>query len=77
MAEKFNVKGFEDFVQFIKDLKVPEGKTVNVLFTGEKKSDGVSWCSDCVEVEKAGTVEDALEKYGDNSVFITVDVGNR
>lgn len=35
MAEKFIVKGYEEFVEMMKDLKT-EGKIVNVLFTGEK-----------------------------------------
>jgi thiol-disulfide isomerase/thioredoxin len=73
MAEKFNVKGFEDFVQFIKDLKTV--KTVNVLFTGAKDDEGISWCPDCVAATPF--LQDAVEKFGDNSVFITVDVGDR
>lgn len=74
MAEKFNVEGFEGFVEFIKDLKI-EGKIVNILFTGTKTESGVSWCPDCVEAEPF--LNDALEKFGDNSVFVTVFVGDR
>lgn len=35
MAEEHFVKGFEGFLEFIKDFK-SDGKMVNVLFSGEK-----------------------------------------
>lgn len=35
MAEKHHVKGYEGFVTFIEEFE-PEGKIVNVLFSGEK-----------------------------------------
>lgn len=36
---------------------------------------GVSWCPDCVEAEKP--LNEALEQYGESTVLITVDVGDR
>ena len=36
MAEQHYVKGYDGFFEFIKDFKVPDGKIVNVLFSGEK-----------------------------------------
>ncbi|KAG5669020.1 hypothetical protein PVAND_016922 [Polypedilum vanderplanki] len=72
MAEKHSVTGFDEFTEFIKNFK--SDKIVNVLFTGEK-ADGKSWCPDCNEAE--GFVNDAIEKYADNTVFVSVDVGNR
>lgn len=36
MAEKSKVTGYDEFVQFMKDFKSPEGKIVNILFTGKK-----------------------------------------
>ena len=36
MAEEIKVTGYEEFVQFMKDFKNPEGKIVNILFTGKK-----------------------------------------
>jgi thiol-disulfide isomerase/thioredoxin len=36
---------------------------------------GVSWCPDCVEAEPH--IDDALAKFGENTVFVTVDVGDR
>lgn len=37
MTEQHHVKGYEGFIQFIKDFKAG-GKLVNVLFSGEKDS---------------------------------------
>lgn len=44
MAEKHHVKGYESFVQFMKDFKA-EDKIVNVLFSGAK-DEKVSLSSD-------------------------------
>lgn len=35
MAEEHKVKGYDGFIQFLKDFKA-EGKIVNVLFSGAK-----------------------------------------
>lgn len=35
MADEHKVKGYDGFIQFIKDFKT-EGKIVNVLFSGAK-----------------------------------------
>lgn len=48
MVQKHYVAGYENFVTFMKDFK-SNGQVVNVLFTGAKLDNGVSWCSDCVE----------------------------
>lgn len=36
MVEEHFVKGYEEFIEFIKDFK-SDGRIVNVLFSGEKK----------------------------------------
>lgn len=36
MADEHKVKGYDGFIQFIKDFKNVEGKIVNVLFSGAK-----------------------------------------
>lgn len=35
MAEQHHVKGFEEFMQFVKDIKAGD-QLINVLFSGEK-----------------------------------------
>jgi Eukaryotic protein of unknown function (DUF953) len=48
---------------------------VNVLFSGEKMEDGLSWCSDC---EKAAPfIKQALTQAPVDSHLIHVDVGGR
>lgn len=74
MAEQHFVKGYEGFIAFIKDFK-PAGKIVNVLFTGEKDPSGNSWCPDCVEA--VPYIQEALDKYGEGTALVTVDVGDR
>ncbi|CRL03021.1 CLUMA_CG016468, isoform A [Clunio marinus] len=74
MVDKHFVEGFEDFMKFVKDFKAEE-KVVNILFTGKKDEKGVSWCPDCNEAEPF--IEDALDKYGEGTVLITVEVGDR
>lgn len=74
MAEQHFVKGYDCFLAFIKDFK-PADRVVNVLFSGEKDSSGGSWCPDCVEA--VPFIKDALEMYGENTVLISVDVGDR
>lgn len=36
---------------------------------------GDSWCPDCVEAEPF--IEEALDKFGEGTVFVHVDVGDR
>lgn len=93
MAEKFKVTGYESFVQFMKELKsegkivnvlFTGAKNENVSKLSETAClvrfnnlllKGVSWCPDCVEAEPF--IAEGLEKYGDNTMFVTVDVGDR
>lgn len=48
MVQKHSVAGYENFVSFMKDFQ-SNGQMVNILFSGAKLENGVSWCSDCVE----------------------------
>ncbi|XP_019541347.2 thioredoxin domain-containing protein 17 [Aedes albopictus] len=74
MVQKHYVAGYENFVTFMKDFK-SNGQVVNVLFTGAKLDNSVSWCSDCVEA--APFIVAALETAPAESHFIYVDVGDR
>lgn len=74
MVQKHYVAGYENFVTLMKDFK-SNGQVVNVLFTGAKLDNGVSWCSDCVEA--APFIDAALETAPAESHFIYVDVGDR
>lgn len=73
MATVSHVKGYDQFLTFFKDYK--SDKVTNVLFTGEVDEDGNSWCPDCVEAKPF--INEALDKYGDNTNFVFVDVGDR
>ncbi|XP_013109806.2 thioredoxin domain-containing protein 17 [Stomoxys calcitrans] len=68
-------KGFDGFEKSIEDLAKNKGKLF-VYFTGEKDDKGVSWCPDC---NVAGPkVEAAIKEFAeDDTIFLTVDVGNR
>lgn len=44
MAEKHHVKGYDGFVEFMKDFKA-NGKILNILFSGEK-DDKVRICKE-------------------------------
>jgi hypothetical protein len=48
MVHEHHVKGYESFVKFMETLK-PDGAQINVLFSGEKLENGLSWCDDCVK----------------------------
>uniref|UniRef100_U5EXP8 Thioredoxin domain-containing protein 17 n=1 Tax=Corethrella appendiculata TaxID=1370023 RepID=U5EXP8_9DIPT len=75
MVNEHKVAGYENFKSFMKDFK-SNGAAINILFTGEKDKNGVSWCPDCVSAEPH--IKNALEKFADkNSHFICVDVGDR
>ncbi|XP_070509018.1 thioredoxin domain-containing protein 17-like [Chironomus tepperi] len=72
MAEKHTVTGYAAFVDFMKTFS--SDKIINILFSGEKV-DGKSWCPDCNDADPF--IDDALKQFGDNTVFIFVDVGDR
>ncbi|XP_055586232.1 thioredoxin domain-containing protein 17-like [Uranotaenia lowii] len=75
MVQKHYVAGFEGFLNFIKDF-LPDGQVINVLFTGAKMNNGVSWCSDCVEA--APFIEEAVDRSAPaGSHLVYVDVGDR
>uniref|UniRef100_T1GFC3 Thioredoxin domain-containing protein 17 n=1 Tax=Megaselia scalaris TaxID=36166 RepID=T1GFC3_MEGSC len=63
------------FKEFYENLK--PGESVNFYFTGNKDSNGVSWCPDCVVAEPH--VKAALEKYEADSdmKFVVINVGER
>uniref|UniRef100_A0A182JZJ1 Thioredoxin domain-containing protein 17 n=1 Tax=Anopheles christyi TaxID=43041 RepID=A0A182JZJ1_9DIPT len=75
MVKKHYVAGYDAFVAFMKDFN-GNGGAINILFTGEKLENGLSWCGDCVEA--APFIEKAVEMNApENSHFIYVDVGDR
>uniref|UniRef100_T1PAM7 Thioredoxin domain-containing protein 17 n=1 Tax=Musca domestica TaxID=7370 RepID=T1PAM7_MUSDO len=75
MVRVEHAKGFDGFEKSVEELSKC-GKKLFVYFTGEKDENGVSWCPDC---NVAGPkVEAAVKEFADDdSVFLTVDVGNR
>lgn len=44
-------------------------------FESSFRFQGVSWCSDCVSAEPF--IDEALDKYGENTLLVSVDVGDR
>lgn len=69
---RITVNSSAELDQVVKDNS---GKTVVLLFTGTKKSDGNSWCPDCVVADPV--IEERVEhnKRAD-FVFVTVPVGD-
>ncbi|OTF72010.1 thioredoxin domain-containing protein, partial [Euroglyphus maynei] len=52
-----------------------DGKKLILLFTGNKKSDGKSWCPDCVVASPV--IENVVKEIADSDmVFVTVLVGD-
>ena len=48
MVHKHHVAGYDAFVAFMKDFN-GNGGAINILFTGAKLENGLSWCGDCVD----------------------------
>lgn len=40
------VKGYENLIQLLNKLN-NSSNSINILFSGQKDENGVSWCSDC------------------------------
>lgn len=74
MVQKFEVEGFDAFVEKVDSLK-SSGKPIFVLFSGSKDANGKSWCPDCVVAEPA--IKAALDKAPEDAAFIYVGVGSR
>ncbi|XP_071533946.1 thioredoxin domain-containing protein 17-like [Panulirus ornatus] len=74
MVQKFEVEGFDAFVEQVDSFK-SSGKPIFVLFSGSKDAQGKSWCPDCVTAEPV--VKGALDKAPGDAVFIYVGVGGR
>lgn len=50
MVIKHKVEGYDNFCEFMKNLKT-DGEYVHVYFSGSKLPSGISWCEDCVRGE--------------------------
>ncbi|MCL4131217.1 UNVERIFIED_CONTAM: hypothetical protein GTU68_053937 [Idotea baltica] len=76
MVNKFEVEGFEAFVEKIESLK-SSGKTTFVLFSGSKDAtSGKSWCPDCVVASPV--INAGLDKIASkDSNYLYVSVGPR
>ncbi|XP_058813999.1 thioredoxin domain-containing protein 17-like [Topomyia yanbarensis] len=74
MVKVHHVTGYDHFLRFVKDIK-NDNQVTNILFSGSKLENGLSWCSDCVEANPF--IETALKKAPEDSHFIYVDVGDR
>uniref|UniRef100_A0A1Q3FYI8 Thioredoxin domain-containing protein 17 n=1 Tax=Culex tarsalis TaxID=7177 RepID=A0A1Q3FYI8_CULTA len=74
MVQKHYVAGYQNFIDFMKNFKA-DGQDINILFTGAKLDNGLSWCGDCVEA--APFIDAALAKAPEKSHFVYVDVGDR
>lgn len=49
MVKEHYVSGYDNFVKFMNELGTSDENPVNILFSGQKDENGISWCSDCVE----------------------------
>ncbi|EZA56875.1 Thioredoxin domain-containing protein [Ooceraea biroi] len=77
MVQRRHVQGYENFLEFTKDLKVTENP-IFMLYTGTKLPDTTkSWCPDCVEAEPV--LEQALEAADSSQEMqlVVVEVGDR
>ncbi|KAF2903097.1 hypothetical protein ILUMI_03085 [Ignelater luminosus] len=75
MVIKHKVEGYDNFCEFMKNLKT-DGEYVHVYFSGSKLPSGISWCEDCVRAHPV--VEAAVDKIADpKSHFVYVEVGDR
>ena len=74
MVQKFEVEGFDAFVEKIESIK-SLGKDIFVLFSGSKTPSGESWCPDCVVAQPV--VDSALSKAPEDSFYVYVGVGGR
>ncbi|XP_020282346.1 thioredoxin domain-containing protein 17-like [Pseudomyrmex gracilis] len=74
MVQRHHVQGYENFLEYVKDLK-SAGQTY-ILYTGTKLSDsGKSWCPDCVVAEPF--IEKGFETAPDGTQLIVAEVGDR
>lgn len=73
MIEELKVQGFEEFEKMVDYLK---GKEIFCFFSGNKDSNGISWCPDCVISEPI--VRQELESLNNSAaVYIYCAVGSR
>lgn len=76
MAQLHKVTGYDNFIEFINNLKPANNELVNVYFSGSKDAvSGESWCPDCVLVQPA--VDKAVQSITEPCHFVYVDVGDR
>ncbi|KAG5443326.1 Thioredoxin domain-containing protein 17 [Clonorchis sinensis] len=59
----------------LKKTEENKGKRIFVLFSGTPSENGVSWCPDCVAVKPV--INEALKYLPEDSIFLTVLVGDR
>jgi len=71
-VEKIAVEGCD---AFFTEVEKHNGKTVYVMFSGSKTSDGKSWCPDCVTAEPV--VNAQLDQVTSDIVYIYCGVGER
>lgn len=69
MAYK-TLEGYEQFKEFYENLK--PGESVNFYFTGNKDSNGVSWCPDCVVGEFLDFKYNLLNLYLITNIMILI-----
>ncbi|XP_037810058.1 thioredoxin domain-containing protein 17-like [Lucilia sericata] len=76
MVRKEYTKGFEGYQKSVEELYKDKNTQLYIYFTGEKDSNGVSWCPDCNDAQPF--VDQAVEKFATpESILLTVDVGDR
>ncbi|TMW42554.1 hypothetical protein DOY81_012367 [Sarcophaga bullata] len=69
-------KGFEGYQNSVAELYKGSETPLYILFTGDKNSDGVSWCPDCNVAQP--NIDKAIEKFAAaNDNFLVVEVGDR
>ncbi|XP_034194403.1 thioredoxin domain-containing protein 17 [Osmia lignaria lignaria] len=73
MVLRHHVKGYENFLEFMKKFQADQ--SVYVLYTGTKLPNGDSWCPDCVEAKPF--IERGFKKAPENVHLVEVEVGDR
>ncbi|XP_043831457.1 thioredoxin domain-containing protein 17-like [Dromiciops gliroides] len=70
--EEVRVSGYGDSCQMVEQHR---GKTIFAYFTGDKDTEGRSWCPDCTEAEPV--VLEALKHIPEDAMFIHCKVGDQ
>ena len=68
------VNNYDSFYNFMTNYN-PAGKRLNAYCYGSRNETHDSWCGDCINAEPY--IDEALEKFGQNTIMLFVDVGSK